>query len=226
MKFNSLSEKPWLRKRIFCLGVSYIQWIGSSLVWRIEGEKHYLLERCKNKPIIFAFWHNQLMMMPFCYLALTRRQKMSALISQSRDGQIVSDLIHQFGFEAIRGSSSRGGFSALLKLQQRLKEGFDLAVTPDGPRGPCGQAQLGVIGLAAVSGASILPIAYDADHKKVLQTWDRFKIPYPYSRAALVAGSPLEVPPHRDPEMMELKRQELQKSLEEVNRYAENIIKK
>ena len=99
MKFNSLSEKAWLRQGLLHLGVSYIQWLGNSLTWRIEGEKYYLLERCQNRPIIFAFWHNQLMLMPFCYLALTRRKKMAVLISQSRDGQIVNDLVHQFGFE-------------------------------------------------------------------------------------------------------------------------------
>lgn len=223
--FSSLFKKDRLLYRGgLGLGFSYIQWVGSTARWWIEGEEHYLLERAKGGSIIFAFWHNQLMLMPFCYAGLTRRQKVSVLISQSKDGQIVSDFIERFGFSPIRGSSSRGGTGALLQLSGKLKSGFDLAITPDGPRGPKLQAQFGVVALASLSGCSIIPTAYDVRWKKVFGSWDGFKVPFPYNRAALVIGSPICVGALATEEHLQNKLKEVQAGLDAVNERAEKIV--
>lgn len=226
------SKNPWREgffRRIYPLVIRiirfYINWTGSTTRWRVQGEESYFLERSKGRPIIFAFWHSQLMIMPFWYSSLARGRKISAMISQSRDGQIVSDLIEQFGFDPIRGSSSRGGASALLRLNRKLREGFDLAISPDGPRGPRFQVQQGVVSLALTSGCPIIPIAYQVKRKKVLDTWDHFIIPFPYNSGALVMGPSIEVISNSDPLYIETKLKEVQKTLEQVNHQVEELVK-
>jgi lysophospholipid acyltransferase (LPLAT)-like uncharacterized protein len=217
--------RRWIYPLIIRTGCFYIEWVGTTTKWKIQGEENVFLERCKGHSFIFTFWHSQLMMMPFCYSALSRRQKVSAMISQSRDGQIVSDFIKRFGFEPIRGSTSRGGSIALLRLSRKLREGFDLAITPDGPRGPRFRVQQGVAALASASGCPIIPVAYDVRRKKVMNTWDHFKIPIPYNSGALVIGSPIYVNPDPGPDHLELKLKEIQTALEGVNRQAEEMVR-
>lgn len=207
------------------LGFHYVSWVGHSTRWRVEGESHYFLERSRgDRPLIFAFWHNQLMLMPFGYKALVRHKKLTVLISQSRDGAIVDQFVKKFGFESIRGSSSRGGTHALIRLKRQIEEGYDLAITPDGPRGPRFQVARGAIALASVSGCPILPVACDFKYKKRLSTWDQFKIPRPYNIASLVVGQAMKVDPNGDESHFEAKREELQERLEEVNRRAEEEV--
>ena len=225
MKFNFHSNR-FLYSILLNLAVSFIHWVGRTTRWRVRGEENYFSERTQGRPIIFAFWHNQLTLMPFCYTAMAGRKTVTVLISQSRDGQIVSDLIKKFGFDQIRGSSSRGGFSALLQLNRKLEEGFDLAITPDGPRGPAFQVQSGVVSLASASGCSIMPVAYDLRFKKTLKSWDRFKLPRPYNHGVLVVGKPIRVESNADESHLESKRIEVQSALEDINHQAEVLVKK
>lgn len=206
-------------------GFSYIHWVGETTKWKVLGEENYLLERCKGKPIIFVFWHNQLMVMPFCYAALIRRKTATALSSLSKDGQIVSDLVEKFGYHSIRGSSSRGGGPALIKLMRQLEDGDDLVITPDGPRGPRYKAQNGVISIASASGCPILPVACDFKYQKILSSWDRFKIPRPYNEGSLVIGRPVYVEAHASDAYLNFKLIELQEVMDEVNGKAEELVK-
>lgn len=222
---NSQSKpKKKIPHFVIKLGRSYIDWVGQSSRWQIEGEEHYLLARAIGKPIIFAFWHNQLMLMPFCYLAMTRSTKAATLISRSRDGQVVNDMIESFGFKPIRGSSSRGGATALLQLSRHLEEGYDLVLTPDGPRGPRYEAQLGVVALASVSGCPIVPVACDTKKRKILKSWDQFRVAFPYNEAALVAGAPIWVNHQADEKHLQEKLLEVQKELDEANARASLIV--
>lgn len=214
----------WIYPLVIRSGFFYIHWVGTTTRWKIQGEESFFLERSKGRSIIFAFWHSQLMIMPFLYSALARGRKVSAMISQSRDGQIVSDLIERFGFDPIRGSSSRGGASALLRLSRKLREGFDLAISPDGPRGPRFYAQQGLVALALTSGCPIIPAAYNVKRKKVLDTWDHFMIPTPYNSGALAIGPSIQVSSNSDPIYLESKLKEVQKGLEEVNHQAEELV--
>jgi lysophospholipid acyltransferase (LPLAT)-like uncharacterized protein len=218
------SPKKKIPDFVIKLGRAYIDWVGQSSKWHIEGEEHYLLARAIGKPIIFAFWHNQLMLMPFCYLAATRRTKAATLISRSRDGQVVNDMIESFGFTPIRGSSSRGGSTALLQLTRHLSQGYDLVLTPDGPRGPRYEAQPGVVALASVSGCPILPFACDTKKRKVLKSWDHFRVSYPYNEGALVGSAPIWVNSQADEKHLQEKVLEVQKALDKVNARASYIV--
>ncbi len=223
--FNSLfKEGRFLYRLGLTLGFSYVRWVGTSTKWHLEGEEHFFLERAKGKPIIFVFWHQQLMMMPFFYRAIVRRLQASVLISRSRDGGLLSDLIKKFDLFPIRGSSSRGGTAAVLQLTRRIEQGIDLAMTPDGPRGPRCQVQEGAVALASLTGAPILPVAVEVEKKKELNTWDGFKIPFPYNRGTLIVGPAIYVQSNIEDEHLRLKMNEVQKALDEVNERAKKSV--
>jgi len=122
-------------------------------------------------PIIIAFWHGRQLMMPLAY----RGTSGSILISQHRDGEIIARIMKYFGFDAIRGSSTRGGFQAIRQLLKVARQGQDVIVTPDGPRGPACQVQAGVIYLAKVTGFPIVPLTFAYSKKKSFQAGTGFR---------------------------------------------------
>ncbi len=138
-------------------------------------------------PVIYAFWHRYQLLMLFEH----RNRGVPVLVSQSRDGELIAKTLHRFGFETVRGSSSRGGGSAFLKLVDIVRAGRSVAFTPDGPRGPFRSIQPGVLALAAKTGAPIVPVAWAGSRTKELKSWDRFLVPAPFARYAIVYGDPL-----------------------------------
>src|SRR3990172_4939124 len=136
-------------------------------------------------PIIGAFWHGRLLMMPMAYQNKKGR-KVSFLVSPHRDGQIVGKALEHFGFRPILGSTKRGGSAALKEMVEAIQEGYDVAVVPDGPRGPRFQAQFGVIELARRTGRPVIPLTFSASKKKIFRTWDRFLLPSPFSKGVFI----------------------------------------
>jgi lysophospholipid acyltransferase (LPLAT)-like uncharacterized protein len=151
-----------------------------------------------HEPVIFALWHRHLAMCMKAYESFVRPNHtddhLVALISASRDGALLAAILKNFGVQAVRGSSSRRGGQALLELSSWAHRGYDIAVTPDGPRGPCGVVQEGVITLAQVTGLPIVPYSCRLAWKICLKSWDRFEIPLPFSRCAMTFGEPIHVP--------------------------------
>ena len=133
-----------------------------------------------------------------------------ALISASHDGGVLARTLQYFGVEAVRGSSSRRGAQALLELTSWAERGYSIAITPDGPRGPCYQVSEGAIGLAQLSDFPIVPVSTDVRWKLRMKSWDRFQIPLPFARCEVRVGKPLQVrrdasDGERDRAMQELK---------------------
>lgn len=161
-----------------------------------EGGGHFIL----------AFWHRHLLLMPYCY----RGRRISVLVSQSRDGELIARTVARLGLgiESSRGSSSRGGVAGMRTLLRKAAEGYDLCFTPDGPRGPASEVQPGVILAAAATGFPIQPVALAATRAKRLRSWDRFVVPLPLSTVHYVYAEPLTVERRGDPEAAaaELKR--------------------
>ena len=116
----------------------------------------------QGRHIIIAFWHGRQLMMPLAY----RGRQASILISQHRDGEIIARIMGYFGFRSIRGSSTRGGLRALRQLVRTGRNGGDLVVTPDGPKGPACTVQPGVIYLAKMTGLPIIPLTFACSKKK------------------------------------------------------------
>jgi len=158
----------------------------------------------RNERFILAFWHRHLLLMPYSY----RGNGISVLVSQSKDGELIARTVARLGIDSSRGSSSRGGVAGMRTLLRKAAEGWDIAFTPDGPRGPASEVQPGVILAAAATGFPIVPVALAATRAKRLNSWDRFVVPLPFSTVHFVFGEPLAVERRGDPEAAagELKR--------------------
>jgi len=171
----------------------------------------------KGIPAIGAFWHGRLLMMPFAY----KGRKLSFLVSPHRDGQVAGKALERFGFHAILGSTYRKGFSGFREMVKAHRDGSDVAVVPDGPRGPRHRAQIGVIELAKLTGRPVIPFTFSASRRKVLRTWDRFLIPYPFSKGVFLWGEPVHVDPKGDRSHLEERRLLLENRLNELTERAD-----
>ncbi len=169
----------------------------------------------KGIPAIGAFWHGRLLMMPIIY----KGKKLSFLVSTHRDGQVMGKALKRFGFHAILGSTTRKGFSGFKQMVKA--HGSDIGIVPDGPRGPRQQVQIGVIELARLTGRPIVPITFNASKRKILNTWDRFLLPYPFSRGVFIWGEPIIVDPNGNRAHLEEKRLLLERKLNELTEQAD-----
>lgn len=141
------------------------------------------------RPVIITFWHNRIPAVALSFLRKYHhrmRRGVVVLTSPSKDGEILSGVMARLGMGSVRGSSSRRGSTALRELSLKLAEGYDLAITPDGPRGPMYCLGPGVIFLAQKTGAPILPVHARYHHALRLKTWDSFPIPFPFSRVDII----------------------------------------
>jgi lysophospholipid acyltransferase (LPLAT)-like uncharacterized protein len=168
-----------------------------------------------SQPVIFCIWHNRLSLCLELYRRYVQAyhvdRRMAAMVSASRDGGMLTRVLELFEIAPVRGSSSRRGPQALLEMTSWARRGFDLAITPDGPRGPCYRIQEGIVALAQVTGLPIVPISYTLSWKKRMPSWDRFQVPLPFSRCEVRLGEPVVVP--RDLETGE--REQIRLLLEE-----------
>ena len=195
-------------------------WIIKILTWTMRFEEvHPEIPRRfwdKGIPAIGAFWHGRLFMMPVVYKGKT----LSFLVSPHRDGQVVGRALIRFGFHPILGSTTRKGFSGFKKMVKA--HGSDIAIVPDGPRGPRHQVQIGVIELARLTGRSILPLTFSASKKKIFNTWDHFLLPYPFSKGVFIWGEPIYVDPNGNRTHLEERRALLERRLNELTKRADH----
>lgn len=160
--------------------------------------------------VIACFWHGRLLAMPFAY----KRGRGKVLISRHRDGEFIARVVHYFGLGAVRGSHRKGGsVSSIREMLIELKRGVDIAITPDGPKGPRYCMKEGIIELARISHKPILPIAYSATKKKVFNSWDRFVLPYPFSKIVFLWGEPIYVSKEITGVALGAKRMEIERNL-------------
>ena len=193
--------------------------IGSSLRWRIEDPNRLLMDR-HSKPAIFVMWHNRLFLIPYLfwkYWSVFQRGKVAVMVSTSKDGGYLVRVLERFNLICVRGSSSRRGNAALLEMTRLVEAGADAGITPDGPRGPKYQVADGVISLAQLTGAPIIPISYVLSRKIELNSWDSFMIPLPFGRATLRVGTPVNVSAAAGAEEREHKRLELETILKSLS---------
>jgi len=177
-----------------------------------------LFERWRRgERVILAFWHNRVVMMP----PQCRGRKVCILNSAHRDGELATRALARWGIRSVRGSATRGAVVGFLRLLQAYRAGFDLAIVPDGPRGPRYRVKPGVLHLAKATGAPIYPVSYAARWKKELRSWDRMIIPLPFSKVVYVGAEPLVVPRDASGEAIRELRDELEARLNRATREAE-----
>jgi len=173
-------------------------------------------------PAIYCTWHNRL---PLCLelyhnyvMPRTQTAGLAAMVSASKDGAFLASILECFKVQPVRGSSSRRGPQALLELTTWAERGYDLAITPDGPRGPRYVVQEGVMSLAQLTGLPIVPASYHLNWKVRLHSWDRFQIPLPFTRCEFFFGRPLRVPREASDAQREGLRRQLEQTLNEITK--------
>ena len=226
-----VEERPKTRKRISEIVIPneprWFQRLGAFLIYgvarlyamtlriRWDNRSGYFIDKLGG-PAIYCLWHNRLILCMEAYLAQTKERSvgigLAALISASKDGAFLAAILERFKVQPVRGSSSRRGSQALLELTSWAERGYDLAITPDGPRGPRYRVQPGVMSLAQLTGRPIVPFGFHAHHKIQIKSWDGFQIPLPFTRCDLSLGKPMLVPR----EATDAQREEIRSELEQV----------
>lgn len=200
---KSLLQNPIVSTILGALIWAYMVICARTIRWSVEGETAFRNAWSADHGLIVAAWHSRILLIPSIWSRIARKLNRKAyptamLISLSRDGEAVAKAITHFGLDSVRGSSThkrkkkdKGGIAALAEASRRLRANSVLCITPDGPRGPADTVQPGPILLAQRTGAAIIPYAIDCKPVKRLKTWDRFMIPLPFARGAMVIGPPV-----------------------------------
>lgn len=181
---------------------SLIGWAASmairlvSLTLRYElRDPHGITRLSPDQRVIWILWHNRIFTQPIIYRKYLKHRVISVLTSASKDGAIIAQTVRRFGLGAVRGSSSKRAAQAGAELVACLKSGSDIGITPDGPRGPCYQLAMGPVKLAQLTGTPISAIHGIYRRFWELKSWDRFRIPKPFSKVIVCFGGLLEIDP-------------------------------
>jgi lysophospholipid acyltransferase (LPLAT)-like uncharacterized protein len=211
-------KSPRIQTALAALTGRYLRFAIRTIDWRIE-DHGAIAGLVRGENGIIAFWHETLPAMPVLLLRARRQgltQAGHVLVSRHRDGQFIGQAMRAFGMPMISGSTSRGGASALRAMLRVLAGGDSIVLTPDGPRGPRRVAASGVAQLAARSGAPVFPCAAITRPAISLPSWDRMRIPMPFTRGALVCRPPVLVPRHAAAAMLPVIEAELQAALSQA----------
>lgn len=192
-----------------------------NITWRMRFEDlSGLFEGPSVKPVIFSLWHNRLALSLPVYrryfLARQPQRKLAALISASRDGAILAHTLERFGVKSVRGSSSRRGAQAVRELSAWAEKGYDLAVTPDGPRGPRYRVQEGIVALSQITGHPIVPVSACIHWKKCFKSWDAFQFPLPFTKCDVRIGEPISMPREANHDERERNRVKLEAQMNAI----------
>lgn len=202
----------WRARCLIAFGYRLLQVWARTLRFEIE-DRAGVIGTPPNERYIGALWHNRLLLLPFVIKRYLPVRRGAALISASRDGAILADLVERFDFEVVRGSSSRQGASAMRQLADIIASGQDVVITPDGPRGPAYELGQGIVFLAQQSGAAVVPINMEYSSCWRVKSWDRFILPRPFSTVRVIFGPPHRVAPTSNEEEFERERQRLQEAM-------------
>ena len=202
----------WRARWLIALGFRLLQIWARTLRYEIDDRTGVVGKPVKEN-YIGALWHNRLLIFPFVLRRFFPNRCGAALISASRDGDLLADAIKRFGFDVVRGSSSRLGASAILQLTDVLASGRDVVITPDGPRGPAYELGPGIIFLAQKSGAPVVPMNMEYSSCWRLESWDRFILPRPFAKIRVIIGQSHHVRSTSTPDEFDAERLRLQDAM-------------
>ena len=190
-----------------------INLIGRTVRFSVEGREHWERALQGGQQPIYTCWHNRVFLATYFF----RHRRIVVMTSRSFDGEYIARFIQRFGFGASRGSSSRGAVGALVEMIKLVRQGRPAGFMIDGPRGPRYVAKMGAVLLAKKTGAPVLPFSVNAERYYSAPSWDRFQVPYPFTRARVQLAPPIYVPPGADETALAAKRDELQHALDALN---------
>jgi lysophospholipid acyltransferase (LPLAT)-like uncharacterized protein len=207
----------WRDRPVAALIYTFVQGVSATITFQGQ-QLEALMQNGEAAPTIFCVWHNRLALSIPVYNRFIRQRnpsrRMAAMVSASRDGGLLTCVLERFQVQPVRGSSSRRGPQALLELTSWAEKGYDLAITPDGPRGPRYVVQEGIVALAQLTGFPILPISLNLTRKVGMNSWDRFQIPLPWAQCEVMMGEMVRVPRAA----AEAERETIRRQLETVMR--------
>jgi len=200
----------------------------STTRWTWEGAPVFQAALEQRQPVIIAFWHSRILMM--CPRLEDIEMPLRVLVSNNRDGELISRVVQKFGHDTIRGSTrnpkktkQKGGGAALREMLRHIEKGGSAAITPDGPRGPARMAQVGASVLSAQSGVPVLPVACATNRGPALRSWDRFRLSLPFAKGAYVVGEPMPIPERGD-NAIEAHRMALEQALNTLTDRADALV--
>lgn len=205
-------DNPRIRKLLSVLASFIIRLLGTT--WRIKwsGVENIELARRISRQVIFSFWHGRLLVLSYSH----RNRKIQVLASEHPDGDLMGKIIANLGFGHLKGSTSKGGARAIRQLSSVLRDGLDIGLAVDGPRGPRGIVQQGAVEISRLTGSAIVPLTNTARPRKLFKSWDRFQLPLPFAKIVISYGQPFVVPDdcaRREREELRIKLQDELKGL-------------
>jgi lysophospholipid acyltransferase (LPLAT)-like uncharacterized protein len=212
-------KAKWHQQLAAALVYGLIRCLAATIRFELE-DRSGLFKGALREKIIFSTWHNRLALSLMIYRRYVVRvdpeRRLAAMVSASRDGGLLARVLEHFSVEPVRGSSSRRGPQALREMISWSERGYDLAITPDGPRGPCYQVQDGVISTAQLTGLPIMPVSYHLNWKFRPKSWDRFQVPLPFARCRIRTGEIVRVPREATESERETLRQRLEETMKAI----------
>jgi lysophospholipid acyltransferase (LPLAT)-like uncharacterized protein len=187
---------------------------------RVEYDNHDVLQRARREfgQFILAFWHSRYVMMPYVYLP---DKRIVVLISRHRDARMLGQILGRFGVAVAHGSSTAGGVQGLRAVLRKVKDGYDVGIAPDGPRGPRRRVRPGVITVARLTGLPIVPVSFSARSARRLSSWDRTLVPLPFSQGLFICGEPIPVARDADDAAQERLRLQLEAEVDRITDLAD-----
>ena len=209
------------QKLIGFLFYSITSLISRSIKWEylVENEKSNIFN--SDKKYIFCCWHNRLFLGPHL---LPRNRIINALQSSHSDGMVTSVAFKYLGMNVILGSSKKGGMQAFRKMVKCIQSGESIAITPDEPKGPKEKVKEGIIKLAQITDTSIIPLVWATKKFKLINSWDSFVLPYPFSKGVYSFGKPIKVKKKVNEEELEFVRQNLENEIKRLTKLVENRV--
>ncbi len=218
-KFADLSSYPFKKRLLIRMAdiafYTIIRLIGSTIRYEVEGWENWEAATLNDRQPIYTFWHNRV----FASIYFWQKRGIVVMTSRSFDGEYIARFIQRFGAGAARGSSTRGGTTALVEMERLLRLGYPAAFTIDGPKGPRYVAKMGAVLLAKMTGQAILPFTITPRrYWEAKGSWDRAQAPFPFTRARVEIAPPIFVPADADEKELAAKRDQLQAVLDELER--------
>ncbi|MFH2001483.1 MAG: lysophospholipid acyltransferase family protein [Planctomycetota bacterium] len=207
------------------LGPAVIRTLGWTWIISQQGMSNYYRRLFgASKRAVYSFWHRDILLLVyFC-----RNENHCVLISQHSDGELIARTVERMGYTTFRGSTTRGGVRALRELD-RIKEdpsNCDIGFTPDGPKGPAKKLKKGVIYAAMRTGFPVVPVGVAVDRSWEISSWDRFRIPKPFSRSFVCFGEEIPVPGEMDDDRMESMRLQVEQAMLDTEQLARDKLKR
>lgn len=188
----------------------------------ILNEEEYRDLRKEGKPVVLLVWHGRIFLVPYFF----RRRNIMPLVSPSGDGEIAARIMARWGYKILRGSGSHTMVTAWKQMISELKAGGEVIIVPDGPRGPHRIHKPGGLRLAQETGAYCVPFTFSTDRKKVLKSWDRFLMFYPFSKVVVIFGKPFTIAGDLNDEDLEKERRRIERLLTDLDEQADGYFDK